>query len=322
MFHKISLTSFVVLTTTGALLVAQESNTTPKPLQPLEARQPTKSTAPALRAKLPPDAPPRLSDPATDENGRPLAPTGLEDEDTRVAADVPVRRKNPDRVMATWIALDNLQIIAISDLASERSTDEAIKDYASTVAEEHADLQKLLKRYAPDVATDKYLNTTAKDARDISTPVRTNEKDDVDPNTTPLVPLDEVDPEIIAAKKPGPTRISAATNRDFDVVQIERELATQSLASSRKMLNERRGAEFDRHFLAHQIAMHKSLRDKLIVYQRHVSGPLADLMANAERTCEEQMLKATELATAMPATPLTSTTSPATRRPVRGLATE
>lgn len=88
---------------------------------------------------------------------------------------------------------------------------------------------------------------------------------------------------------------SSAQRRNFNVIQLERELAVQSLASSKMLLNELSGPEFDLWFLAQQVAIHKCMRDQMIVYQRHVSPDLARVFAQGERAADDHLAKAQQL---------------------------
>jgi hypothetical protein len=117
-----------------------------------------------------------------------------------------------------------------------------------------------------------------------------------------------------------PGLVSSA-NRDFNVVQIERELAVQRLASSRKLLNERRGEEFDFYFLAQQIAMQKKLRDELIVYQRHVSPALAEIFMDGEQASDQHLARAIDLIRTIPARSEPAGAPRAAARPERSAVT-
>ncbi|MDB5335805.1 MAG: hypothetical protein JWN70_1424 [Planctomycetaceae bacterium] len=72
-------------------------------------------------------------------------------------------------------------------------------------------------------------------------------------------------------------------NRTFDVATVERQLAVQSLAGSKRLLEQKTGHEIDRAFIRQEMAMQKDLLDKLAIFQKHASPELKDVLANAER---------------------------------------
>lgn len=310
MFRQLIVVAGVLVFTNAiSALQAQEQELPKQPPKYSDAKQPTTATAPPLKPKPPLEKPPRLTDGATDENGLPL----VKEEGTTSVQAVELRRRDPDRVMATWIALANREEVILSNIASGRAASAEVRKFAKMVSEDHAALLQQLKPFAPEAIAPDYFNTTAKDARDNETTVRQRAND---PDTTEKTGalLDE-GPPAPTGRRPIETPEAVAAGRDFNVIQLERELAVQCLASNRKMLNERRGTDFDHFFLAQQIAHHNALRDKLIVYQRYVSTPLAEIFADAERVSDRHMEKALELIGTVPAKITTTTTRREVNRP-------
>lgn len=310
--------SLIGFTNAMWFLSAQEFNTPKKTPQYSNAKQPAESNSPPIRAKPPVDRPPFLTDPATDEQGFPKLPTRLEPVNRNAA---PIRMSNPDRVLATWIALDNQEEMALAEIGAERATNPEIRKYAKLLVDDHASLIDQLKPFAPEIVTPGFLNASRVPAVDrVPTPKSVALEPGVDPVTKRA--RQEASAKIAAEATRGPVpadepespqerAVVPDTNRDFNVEQLARELAIQRLASSRKMLGERRGVDFDRFFMAQQIVMHKAMRDKLIVYQTHVSPALADVLSNTEKGCDEHLAKAFALLRTLPGgLPTTAATAP------------
>lgn len=259
-----------------------------------------------------------------------------------------LRARNPDLTMATWIALADHEEIALAELAADRAHHPAVRQYAAAMVKDHATLLNRLRPYAPEVIRRDYLNMTARDARAEElvprnravvnktpvaskapavnnaprankTPARVGPVIDQladgkppEADLTPSVTRTEEDRPRLAAETATPVRTEARpavpVGRDFNVVQVERELAVQSLASSKEMLMNKTGADFDACFLAQQIGIHKSLRDKLIVYQRYVSSDLVKVFSEGESAAIDHLAQANDLlsktATALPVAPL------------------
>ena len=253
-----------------------------------DAKQPTKSSAPPIRGKKPLERPPRLTDGPTGEDGKPI---GTVEETPAPTVRAPeFRRRDPDRVMATWIALEAHEGIVLANLARERSSSENVRKLAKGLIEDNEALLASLKPFAPDASRHDYVSTTAKEAAkdptDVSPSVSATENRAQGPvNRKPRAAIDD-HPEKPVVRATADASRDAAESRDFNVIEIERALAAQCLASSRKMLDEQRGQEFDHYFLMQQLTAQKALRDKLIVYQRYVSGSLADAFAAAERSAD------------------------------------
>ena len=312
-------------------LWAQIESTLPKKnAQAREAIQPSTTTAPLLKPKPPLDRTPRLTDGATDERGNEIEPRGDESTGpievlTNRPSTVAVRSRNPDLVMATWIALAAHEEIALAEIAAERAGSPAVRQYAADMAREHETLLNRLRPYAPEAISREYLNMTARDAR-IAEMVNRNRaaaaaRSTPAPNKTPArvgpvidrladgkPPEADLTPSVTRTEEDRPrlgaepavtarreVRPVAVVGRDFNVVQVERELAVQSLASSKEMLANKTGPDFDTWFLAQQIGIHKSLRDKLIIYQRHVSADLAGVLADGEQAAVDHLALTNDL---------------------------
>ena len=324
----------VALTSITSFLVADtESTLPPKNAQPREAIQPSTTTAPALKPKSPLAKPPRLTDGATDENGLELEARDDSIGPTEVLTNRrPVgtqRARNPDLVMATWVALANHEEIALAELAADRAESPAVREFAAAMVREHATFLGRLRPFAPEAIRPDYLNVTARDARTEEVTVRkqvTVKKPVVEgqapvtgktpsrvgpvidrladgrppePDLAPSVTrTEQTRPRLNAESTPATrTEVRTVTTiaRDFNVVQVERELTAQSLASSKEMLANKTGPDFDKWFLAQQIGMHKALRDKLITYQRHASSELGKVLADGEAVAVDHLAQANDL---------------------------
>lgn len=245
-------------------------------IQPREAKQPAISDTAPLPARRQPARKPQLTDPPTDEENRPVTDREVDPDDSppkSVTTTMSSRRRNPDLVMATWNALTRHQEIALAEIASRRANSTEIRLFAKLMVEEHSAFLERLQPFTPDATLPAFLKAKAKDARliddgqgdEASRPVP-DARDTTSPDVLPL------DPE-----------------------QLERELAVQSLASSKMLLNALSGPEFDLWFLAQQVAIHKCLRDQMIVYQRHVSPDLARVFAQGERAADDHLAKSQRL---------------------------
>ncbi|MDB5340944.1 MAG: hypothetical protein JWN70_6563 [Planctomycetaceae bacterium] len=324
----------IAVANTASLLLAQiESTLPPKNAQPREAIQPSTTTSPLLKPKPPLNKTPRLTDGATDEHGDAIEPgTDELTRPTEVLTNRPggavLRSRNPDVVMATWIALASHEEIALAELAADRAHNPAVRQFAAAMAKDHVTLLNRLRPYAPEAIRRDYLNLTARDARTQETVIRNRAAANAAPasinipvaNKTPArvgpvidrladgkPPEKDLTPSVTRTEQDRP-RLGAEpvvvervevrpviAGRDFSVVQVERDLAVQSLASSKELLVNKTGSDFDEWFLAQQIGIHKSLRDKLIIYQRYVSSDLGKVFAEGEAASVAHLAQTNEL---------------------------
>ena len=246
------------------------------------------------------------------------------------AAREAARRMQCQNHLKQWtLALANHEEIALAELAADRAESPAVREFAAAMVREHATFLGRLRPFAPEAIRPDYLNVTARDARTEEVTVRkqvTVKKPVVEgqapvtgktpsrvgpvidrladgrppePDLAPSVTrTEQTRPRLNAESTPATrTEVRTVTTiaRDFNVVQVERELTAQSLASSKEMLANKTGPDFDKWFLAQQIGMHKALRDKLITYQRHASSELGKVLADGEAVAVDHLAQANDL---------------------------
>ncbi|MDB5385620.1 MAG: hypothetical protein JWM11_1266, partial [Planctomycetaceae bacterium] len=148
---------------------------------------------------------------------------------------------------------------------------------------DHQMYLKKLQKFAPEATQEGCLDASKEEAKtEDRKPVQ--QADATDDATT------EKTIEQTAGKRDTDT-----TRGKFAQAQIERELAQQCLMSSKAVLEEKSGPEFDKCFVGQQIAKHMGMRDKLIVYQRHASAELSEVFAAGQKKTEEHLAMAKDL---------------------------
>ena len=71
--------------------------------------------------------------------------------------------------------------------------------------------------------------------------------------------------------------------RELDHVALLKELGRECLSSSRRALEEKQGADFDRCYVVMAIGAHMKANDAMTVFQRHASDGLAIEIGKAQR---------------------------------------
>ena len=199
---------------------------------------------------------------------------------------------NTDHALASCVASGNQVEVALGQFASEKSENEAVKSFAAMLVQDHKKFLEKLTQFAPEASMDGYLMPfDAKEARANDTKPAGQAR--IEKGRQPVVVDDAANPprvKVTAGFRPGD-----AANQAFPHALIERELAQQCLMSARETLDAKSGPEFDKCFIGHQIAMHMHMKDKLVVFQRHASGELGQLLAAGQKKTEEHLAKAEEL---------------------------
>lgn len=89
---------------------------------------------------------------------------------------------------------------------------------------------------------------------------------------------------------PNPRQARAGNESNgVDVVQLQQEISKQCLEDSKEYLSSKEGAEFDKCFVALQVAKHASAKSNLTVLQRHATGKLQELIKSDLETNEKHL---------------------------------
>jgi predicted outer membrane protein len=200
---------------------------------------------------------------------------------------------NPDYAMASCIAGMNQVEIALSEFVMGKTKNESVKKFAGMLVEDHRALVQQLKSFAPEATQGGFLMP---DNREVRTDVGA-QPSNLLATTTAQPVASEPNAANVTGGTRAPVRIAdpRANAPAFSHQQLARELAQQSLNSSRKRLEVAPADEFDASFLGLQIAMHMHLLDQLVVYQRHSSKELGQVLAAGQKKTEQHLAKAEEL---------------------------
>lgn len=186
--------------------------------------------------------------------------------------------KNADHMLASCVAIDNQEEVAVARFAEKKLTNTAAKDFAKMLIADHTAYLRKLEHFAPEATHDGFLTVER-------SPTRLDADRDA---------ANQPKPGAIqrTAAKPNLGTQDAAT---IDMLQLHRELAEQCLADTQEMMNGKKGLEYDECFVGMQIAKHAAMKTKLEVFQRHASSELKELFAQGLTTTTSHLERAEEL---------------------------
>ena len=188
----------------------------------------------------------------------------------------------PEQIAACW-ALDNQEEVILAKFAQEKTKNKEVTAFAKMVAEEHQACLKKLSKYAPEASRDGYLVSNQADvpkSRNESTSSGTA-------NTDPSQKQKQGENSVQNSNSSG------TATAGIDMMQLQREIAQQCISDSKKYLNSKDANEFDKCFVGIQIAKHAAMRTKLIVFQRHTSAEMQQMVTEGIQSTEKH-LKAAE----------------------------
>lgn len=194
-----------------------------------------------------------------------------------------------DALMASWIRIDNDNVVALAQYANGKSQNEQVKQLAMKIQEDHSRLSDALKQYT----------VTGRDPRGGDGMREGAEKSAGDPNGSGRSDAPrgrDNRPYDASGKRSGETDDSIAgrgmtAGEPFHHMALLRELGTKCLENAKKELETKSGAEFDRCFVGMQIAAHGALGTMLEVFAAHASDDLKKVLEDGKSTvkghCDE-----------------------------------
>lgn len=195
--------------------------------------------------------------------------------------------QNADQALATCAAISNQLEIAVVQAAKSKLQDDKVKEFADMLIEDHQAALKKLQRFAPEATRSDSLQDGQESA----------EREDGSTAKNRVQPAAGTARD---ANKSGTIQQTSGTQpgqnaQGIDFIQLHREIASECLTQAKKRLSEKDDKEIDACFVGLQIAAHMAMLDKLTVFERHASGELKQVLADASETTQKHLDKAEKL---------------------------
>ena len=205
-----------------------------------------------------------------------------------------------DGLLAGWVLIDSNNEIALAQIAEQRSRNQEVKQFAQQMIADHRELAQKLQRYASSAGFSTTMPgiTGGVPRRDGDDDGRNGDDDRNDGERergTGTTQGQQPRPgETRPGETPGATGFGASTG-EVNHVQLIQELGKQCLESTRKELEQRSGADFDRFYMNLAVAAHMRTNDTLTVFERHASGEVRNVLSEGKRKVESHLERAKDL---------------------------
>jgi predicted outer membrane protein len=193
--------------------------------------------------------------------------------------------QNADQTLATCVAIDNQEEVALARFAQDKVQNEDVKKFAKMMVEDHQAFLQKLQRFSPEATREGYLSEQSPSTRNDS--ARAPSKSGVE-----QAKATSADQPVIQQTNATQPNQAARTGQPVDFIQLHREIAQECLASSKEALGKKKDGEMDQCFMGFQIAKHAAMKTKLTVLQRHASSELAQVLAQGAETTEKHLKEA------------------------------
>lgn len=208
-----------------------------------------------------------------------------------------------DQALATCLAIENQEEVAISKFAEDKAKSQKVKEFAAMIAKDHRSFLQKLEKYAPEATGDNYFHESAdhQNARGEAGRAKPDVKVEAAGGAVKATTNNRVEQtagrENRTEARDGKGNDAAHGNHTdhTSMLQLHREFAQQCLNDTKQNLGKKEGAEFDECFMGLQIAKHAGMKAKLTVIERHVSGDLKQVVSEGLKTTEKHLQKAEEI---------------------------
>lgn len=176
--------------------------------------------------------------------------------------------RSTDGYLAKWMTVTHVNQVELARVAVQRATDPEVKRFAQKLIEDHEQFNNKLSRFVTGAGP------TAARPTDKSNP----------PVDKPNQP-EQAQPHVL---------VQAAGQLDHSA--FFEELGQQCLSTARSELESKQGAEFDRCYVAMVVGSHLMHNDMALVFHRHASAELKDVLNEAQTSAKAHLSVAREFA--------------------------
>jgi predicted outer membrane protein len=166
--------------------------------------------------------------------------------------------------LAACLILGNMAEVKVSQLATEKATDQQVRQFAEQMVQEHTQLIEQLRKFAPNVSFEQQ-----------------GQQQEQRPRTT-------------ATQQPGAAGGGAAGSDPF--FRIGKEAAQREVQMLVGMLQDKQGQQFDQAYTGQQILQHICMLAELqAIEQSGAAGELQPLVSKAIQATEAHLQHVTQL---------------------------
>lgn len=201
--------------------------------------------------------------------------------------------------IAACFILDNQGQVALAEFAMEHSQNEDVKQFAQQMVQEHTECISKLQQFAGPVGasltTRPQVRGQSEEGNDNPRQRRETEDQNEQEGDRPRAEREEDQPERPAAENQAEGRrqsrqaAAAGHGEGIDLIAYKQEIGQKCLESTKKMLVEQQGADFDKAYLAQQCMAHMHMADVLEVTAQHVSPEFKELVMAGHKTTMEHL---------------------------------
>lgn len=229
--------------------------------------------------------------------------------------------KHDDAFLATWVLTMNNNEVSLSQLAQQKAQNAEVKAFAQKMVSDHQGAAQKLQPFAgtSGISSGSIGGATGPGGERVSGTNPTGRPTEGAAQTP--TGSGQTGRPVEGGQTGRPVEASSGgtdSTGNFNHIAVVQEVGRQCLASSQKELEQKQGLEFDRCYMGMAVGMHMGMNDLLTVFQNHASGELKTALADAQRTVQQHLEEAKQIAKRLEGASLGAGKSPSQSEPSSG----
>ena len=191
--------------------------------------------------------------------------------------------------IAACLIIENQGEIELATFAGEQSQNEEVKQLAQKLIEDHTEYVSQLQQFAGPLGAK---ITARSEVRGQSEEGDENPRQDREEQDGERQQQGERSrTERQAADRPTGERQAADSSqgKGVELIQFKQEVGEKCLESTKEMLGEKQGADFDKAFVAQQCMAHMQMIDVLEVSAQHASPEFKEVLMAGRKTAQQHL---------------------------------
>ncbi len=203
----------------------------------------------------------------------------------RAAADATATKA--DQEMAACLLAACRNEIELAKLAQTKATSQEVKDFATKIVREHTEGCAKLEKWAGSLASARPAPAGA--TRPLPGRPAAGEVPDAAPEAAPPAEGRDIEVRVQRGARPGADRpaaditIEGAGRGALNWASVHQEMAAQCLASAKKELSQKEGADFDKCYTGMAIGAHQHAIDAQQVFANHASSEFQSELRDCQK---------------------------------------
>lgn len=205
-----------------------------------------------------------------------------------------------DQHLATWLLIDNIGEIQLSQFAAERSQNEQVRQFAQQMVQEHTQMARQLEQVAGPMGQQMVQQLSSTSRQGGSTQGSSESSRTSSSTQSSSGQSSSADQSGTASStnraSGSQTATGSASGVEAQLMQIKQEVAQQCLQAKQRLMAEKQGREFDMAYVGQQVLHHAEAHAALQVLANYAGPELQPILRQGTDSIQQHLERSMNLA--------------------------